>query len=964
MTTGHLGTVVRHIRKLAAAPGAGWTDGELLERFGACRDEDAFAALVQRHGSLVWSVCRNVLHHDHDAEDAFQATFLVLARNAGTIRKREALASWLHGVAFRSAMQVKRDAARRRFHEERAKTMPRTKSACEIAWRELQAVLDEEVERLPEKFRLPFVLCCLESKSKAEAAQQLGWKEGTVSGRLAVARKMLQKRLARRGMTISAALCATALAPYAASAALPARLVDATTQAAIAYVSGAAPTSVIPAPVVALAQGINKAMLLTKVRFVGAFLTIMLTAVGGAVALMHPAGTAPPEETSKQQMTKDMPREGKSVAQTKTANPGTPLPVRGRVLDPEGKPLAGAKLYRAYGIRAPQGFPAPARQRATTGADGRFQFTIAASEVPSDRAEFIQIVAVAAGYGPAWVEGKEAIAKGELILRLVKDDVPINGRIIDLEARPIAGVTVGVFGIAAPAGEDLAPFVQALKDKRPVDINQFFDINRFFPKQLGGMLGVPGMPLTVTTGKDGRFTLRGAGRERVIAVMLGGPNVASDLVMIRTRPGPKYVVPDSPGSEITFPVYGSEFDHPAAPPRPIAGTVRDHDTGKPLAGARVQFEPFLGEATTDKDGKYRINSVPSFVSGRRSATIPVTALGPLEQPYLVAIKELDLRGNRKEMALNFELKRGVWVKGRVTDKETGQPLKVEIEYYAFRDNPYLHEAPDFAGFRMNFTGLFQSKADGTFRIAALPGPGLIAASDHQGRYLAGHSLSAAEAANVVSQPFRTVMADINAIARINPVRDGAPVTCNLVLDAGPKLSGTVLGPDGLPLAGTEALGVRYGHSWNPLSTAAFTLTAVKPGERRSLLFIHEKKHLAGALLVQGREKGPLVVQMETASSVHGRLVDADGQPRPGVNLHIYFERRDKDMLSEHHPRHIATGEDGSFRVDNMVPGLAYQIIEMGKLNSGDERGVVASRLKVKSGEAKDLGPVRTRPFGR
>src|SRR6266404_262861 len=104
MTTGHLGTVVRHIRKLAAAPGTGCTDSELLERFGACRAEDAFAALVQRHGSLVWNVCRNVLHHDHDAEDAFQATFLVLARNAGTIRKREALASWLHGVAFRSAM--------------------------------------------------------------------------------------------------------------------------------------------------------------------------------------------------------------------------------------------------------------------------------------------------------------------------------------------------------------------------------------------------------------------------------------------------------------------------------------------------------------------------------------------------------------------------------------------------------------------------------------------------------------------------------------------------------------------------------------------------------------------------------------------------------------------------------------------------------------------------------------------
>src|SRR5262249_2813409 len=106
------------------------------------------------------------------------------------------------------------------------------------------------------------------------------------------------------------------------------------------------------------------------------------------------------------------------------------------------------------------------------------------------------------------------------------------------------------------------------------------------------------------------------------------------------------------------------------------------------------------------------------------------------------------------------------------------------------------------------------------------------------------------------------------------------------------------------------------------------------------------------------------VRLDAAGSVRGRLVDADGQARAGVNLHIYFERRDKDILSEHYPRYVATDADGSFRVDNMVPGHVYQIIEVGKLNSGDERGVVASRLKVKAGETKDLGMVRTRAFGR
>src|SRR5262249_1797608 len=224
-------------------------------------------------------------------------------------------------------------------------------------------------------------------------------------------------------------------------------------------------------------------------------------------------------------------------------------------------------------------------------------------------------------------------------------------------------------GIAAPDGDDLAPFIDALKDKRQIGIDQFF------PRQLGGMLGVPGMPLTVTTGQDGRFGLRGIGRERLVAIMLGGPKVASDVLMIRTQPGPKYMVNDAPGSEMTFPLYGSEFDHPATPPRPIAGTVRDRDTGKPVIGARVQFEPFLGETTTGKDGKYRINSVPTFIAGRRVATVPVTALGPQDQPYLVAIKEIELRGPAQEIRLDFELKRGVWVEGHVLEKETGKPLQ-------------------------------------------------------------------------------------------------------------------------------------------------------------------------------------------------------------------------------------------------------------------------------------------------
>jgi RNA polymerase sigma factor (sigma-70 family) len=258
---------------LRANDSEGRTDGQLLERFLIHQDDAAFTALVGRQGPMVLGVCRRILGSDADSEDAFQATFLVLVRKAPSLMARSVLGDWLHGVARYTALKAKAAAGHRLAKEQ---VMARPDATVEQDRNDWLPLLDDELARLPEKYRLPIVLCDLEGKTRHEAAKQLGWPEGTVAGRLARARKMLAKAFARHGVVFSVGALTVAMSQNAATASVPGSLLFATVKAARMSAAGKAATGVVSAKVAALTEGVLKAMFLTKLKIATVVLLVVV----------------------------------------------------------------------------------------------------------------------------------------------------------------------------------------------------------------------------------------------------------------------------------------------------------------------------------------------------------------------------------------------------------------------------------------------------------------------------------------------------------------------------------------------------------------------------------------------------------------------------------------------------------------------------------------------------------------
>jgi RNA polymerase sigma factor (sigma-70 family) len=557
----------RHIHRLfAEGTISGIPDGQLLDRFLDESDEAAFAALVDRHGPMVLRTCRAVVRETSAAEDAFQATFLVLVCKARTIRGRAALGGWLRRVAYRIAIQASSDAARRRGREGLAGDLIVEDTKRDEPADDWCFILREEVARLSQKYRLPVLLCDLEGKTHAQAAAELKWGEATVRRRLAGAHDLLRCRLIRRGVSLTTAGLATALGG-SANAGVPAAWVKATVKAASQLSTAPMRIAVGEAVSITAAALVRKSLRVMLLSKVAAFATVGI-AVGllGCVAwgVSLPRQAIDPNAGA---MRKPRDPDAATTAHRKTdppQNTDAKITYQGRVIDPEGRPFKGAALYfNSYALNQPRDLPI----RATSGADGEFRFEVRKSEFDRSQDDepwsFGTIEARAQGYARGIVNDR-GTAK-PLTLQLARDDVPISGRIIDFEGRPVAGVTVTVLNVRSTAKGSLDDWIKALEERKELYNLEY----EFLPNRLERQSEPPVIP-PVVTGPDGTVRLDGVGRERVSTLQVEGPTIETKQFEVRTRPGPAIRVAGYKGeSSEPITVYGSSFEHVVGPTRAL-----------------------------------------------------------------------------------------------------------------------------------------------------------------------------------------------------------------------------------------------------------------------------------------------------------------------------------------------------------------------------------------------------------
>jgi RNA polymerase sigma factor (sigma-70 family) len=970
MANAPLGTVLRQVRRmLPPREYHDTSDRELLEYFLARREEAAFVALLERHGPMVLQVCRRVQGNEHDAEDVFQATFLLLACKAGSIRKHESVASWLYGVAYRLALEAKAKGARRQARERRAADMRKKGGLSDMAWQELQATLDEALRQVPPRYRAPLLLCYLEGKTQEEAAVQLGCPLGTVRSRLARGRERLKELLERKGVRLSATALATALAGSGASSAVPLALLQTTAKAAEGIVAGVALESLVSARAAALLQRGFLVMATMKLKIATGIILLLGAVALGAAALVPHVLAAPPQASEEPPFLSSAQAEqmGSRPASPDRAGPKgqAEITIQGRVLDPEGKPLAGARLLLLGKADKPT-------DAGVSSPEGRFTL-----RVPKDQEDHY-LFAMADGVGLDFLDLHRLKPNESVELRLVKDRV-IRGRIVDTQGKPVAGALVRVKSLNVYANHSLDSFLAEWKKRHFMS---------GLPSGVKDLWREEGIFLCTTTDVEGRFALAGAGAERLVGLRVHGAGIADGELYVVNRDGfdPK---PYNEASRNNIPkgfeegammwlLYGPDVAFVAEAEKPIHGVVKEAATGKGRPGVQVlltregkNLVPLIVSAKTDAAGRYEIHGA------RKARSYMVEVKSDPTAGYMACQVTVPDTPGYGPVTADVPVVRGVVITGKVIDQSTGKPLPGFAMAEVLSENPFVKDYPEFGSSAWIHTE--RTAEDGTFRVVTLPGPVVLMGGPDY-KFLPGGALESLKYKLPVPDPnypqyfsknpenqgvftsgggFSPLQGNFCKVVVTKP--GTTVVKQDILVEQAHAVSVRIQDPMGRPLTGAWATGISTQNWERPIqidkdSCPAYFADQKKP---RLMVFWEPTRSLFGTLSLKGDEKGPVTAKLGSGGAVKGRLIAEDGKPLSGIVIEASYPLREAEEVHEyiHRAKQVVTDAQGAFQIDDLIPEVELKLYyhRPNERNLERSRTVTDNTFKVHPGERLDLG---------
>jgi RNA polymerase sigma factor (sigma-70 family) len=938
-------SVIRHIESLFDGRSvAGLTDRQLLERFTAgpsAGGEEAFAAVLQRHGPMVLGLCRQFLLDEHHAEDAFQAVFLVLAHKAASIREPELLGNWLYGVVLRVARNARRRLAhRRRIEAASAMRRPGPGSGLydkvEFAEtpaeetslaREQAEALHAEIDRLPKLFQLPIVLCYFEGLTLDEASRRLQWPLGTVSSRLARAREKLRRGLARRGVMSAGALSAV-MGLRLTSASVSEPLGEITARAASDFAAGRATGPVLSAVASALARELVRSMFVRQLRFLLGTVLIF-TAIAAGVGLLSQSFLRKAERAN--------PPVARRLAATSGQTAESPAPARmivvGRVLDSKGEPVAHATVElvgrpRRVFTRGNWNGSHVLIGRGDTDSGGRFRLdALRTSSVRFD-ALYALVKSPVAGWADVDLDAQQPAVE----IRLRSEQV-IRGRLVDVNGQAIPGVELRVLGFGPGGGASRNAHVD-LVDPPPEALRAW--------------------PDPVKTDDQGRFVLRGLGHGLYVPLVVDDPRFGVQVLELTSddRKGPL---------DVTLTL---------KPAKSIEGRVIAADTGQPVPGTLISANSVLARA--DADGRYRAISAGDLFN--------VNVYPPVGKPYLIADVDVAWNKGMVHQHLDIALRRGVLIHGKVTEQGTGRPLEGSSVLFVPVNGP--------AGVESKWISTVPSQSDGSFRIVVPQGKGHLLVfgptSDYIHTVIGSRTLLNGQTGGERWYAHRIIPYE---------VKDGeSPRALNAELRRGKTIRGRLVDALGRPVVDAviitrlhiEPVNPFWRGEWSEQHRARdghFEVHGLDPKSPVLSYFLDAEHELGAAVELAGEQSDKeLTIRLEPAGQAKARFVRPDGRPfanffpqlqlvaTPGPPA---FRRNENDppgladdavnvmAIDRKHyvqRRQPLSAADGRITLPALIPGALYRL----SVNGGNGRPFHKD-FSVKSGESIDLGDISVVP---